>query len=163
MLLSGLNAATTLLAYTFLTLHQVNFHLSGFVNKQNYCYWDENNPANLHERPGAEREFCKPNWTMYWEKWRPPRGHDFQKNLISWRKESNPNMWIFNYAKKIKIPSKYKQVISFLKMCLPMPHPVYSFRRCFCVTYYKHDSLATDIKRKCSLMNQLPAEPCENC
>jgi hypothetical protein len=27
------------------------FHLSGFVNKQNFCYWSATNPIELHERP----------------------------------------------------------------------------------------------------------------
>jgi hypothetical protein len=47
MLLSGLNGART-----FARRHvpyEANFHLSRFVNKQNYQYWDVNNPINLHE------------------------------------------------------------------------------------------------------------------
>jgi hypothetical protein len=28
-----------------------HFHLSGCVNKQNFRYWEENNPRQLHERP----------------------------------------------------------------------------------------------------------------
>ena len=27
------------------------FHLSGFVNKQNFCYWSATNPIELNERP----------------------------------------------------------------------------------------------------------------
>ena len=27
------------------------FHLSGFVNKQNFRYWSATNPIELHERP----------------------------------------------------------------------------------------------------------------
>jgi hypothetical protein len=36
-------------------------------------------------------------WTMQWEKWRAPWGHDFWTNFISWTKESNPNMQEFSY------------------------------------------------------------------
>jgi hypothetical protein len=28
-----------------------HFHLSGFVSKQNFCYWSATNPIELHERP----------------------------------------------------------------------------------------------------------------
>jgi hypothetical protein len=28
-----------------------HFHLPGFVNKQNFCYWSATNPIELHERP----------------------------------------------------------------------------------------------------------------
>lgn len=30
---------------------EAHFHLSGFVNKQNFRYWSESNPKNLHEKP----------------------------------------------------------------------------------------------------------------
>jgi hypothetical protein len=30
---------------------EAHFHLAGTVNKQNFRYWAENNPRNLHERP----------------------------------------------------------------------------------------------------------------
>ncbi|PNF23302.1 hypothetical protein B7P43_G17108 [Cryptotermes secundus] len=30
---------------------EAHFHLSGCVNKQNMCYWSDNNPRELHERP----------------------------------------------------------------------------------------------------------------
>ncbi|PNF37887.1 hypothetical protein B7P43_G07408 [Cryptotermes secundus] len=30
---------------------EAHFHLSGYVNKQNKCYWNGNNPRELHERP----------------------------------------------------------------------------------------------------------------
>jgi hypothetical protein len=30
---------------------QAHFHLSGFVNKQNFHYWSTTNPIELHERP----------------------------------------------------------------------------------------------------------------
>ena len=30
---------------------EVDFHLSGTVNKQNFRYWAENNPRDLHQRP----------------------------------------------------------------------------------------------------------------
>jgi hypothetical protein len=30
---------------------EAHFHLSGCVNKQNFWYWAENNPRQLHERP----------------------------------------------------------------------------------------------------------------
>jgi len=30
---------------------EAHFHLSGFVNKQNFCYWSATNPIELHERP----------------------------------------------------------------------------------------------------------------
>jgi len=30
---------------------EAHFHLSGFVNKQNFRYWSERNPCNLHEKP----------------------------------------------------------------------------------------------------------------
>jgi hypothetical protein len=30
---------------------EVHFHLNGIVNKQNFRYWSEHNPHELHERP----------------------------------------------------------------------------------------------------------------
>ena len=30
---------------------EAHFHLSGFVNKQNFHYWSATNPTELHERP----------------------------------------------------------------------------------------------------------------
>lgn len=30
---------------------EAHFHLTGYVNKQNYRYWADNNPKELHERP----------------------------------------------------------------------------------------------------------------
>ena len=30
---------------------EAHFHLSGFVNKQNFRYWSATNPIELHERP----------------------------------------------------------------------------------------------------------------
>ena len=33
-----------------ITSNEDHFHLSGFVNKQNFCYWLESNPRELHER-----------------------------------------------------------------------------------------------------------------
>ncbi|PNF39387.1 hypothetical protein B7P43_G13223 [Cryptotermes secundus] len=30
---------------------EAHFHISGYVNKQNMCYWSGNNPRELHERP----------------------------------------------------------------------------------------------------------------
>jgi hypothetical protein len=30
---------------------EAHFHLSGFVNKQNFHYWSATNPIKLHERP----------------------------------------------------------------------------------------------------------------
>jgi len=30
---------------------EAHFHLSGFVNKQNFCYWSATNLTELHERP----------------------------------------------------------------------------------------------------------------
>jgi hypothetical protein len=30
---------------------EVHFHLPGFVNKQNFCYWSATNPIVFHERP----------------------------------------------------------------------------------------------------------------
>ena len=30
---------------------EAHFHLSGFVNKQNYRYWAPENPQELHQRP----------------------------------------------------------------------------------------------------------------
>ena len=29
---------------------EAHFHVSGFVNKQNFCYWSEANPRALHEK-----------------------------------------------------------------------------------------------------------------
>lgn len=34
-----------------LTIDEGQFHLSGSVNKQNFCNWPENNPRQLYERP----------------------------------------------------------------------------------------------------------------
>jgi hypothetical protein len=31
--------------------NEAHFHLSGFVNKQNFCYWSATNPTGLHDRP----------------------------------------------------------------------------------------------------------------
>ena len=30
---------------------EAHFHLSSFVNKQNFRYWSQSNPRELHERP----------------------------------------------------------------------------------------------------------------
>jgi hypothetical protein len=30
---------------------EAHFHLSRFVNKQNFCYWSATNPIELNERP----------------------------------------------------------------------------------------------------------------
>ena len=30
---------------------EATFHVSGFVNKQNFCYWSQVNPRALHEKP----------------------------------------------------------------------------------------------------------------
>jgi hypothetical protein len=30
---------------------EARFHLAGCVNKQNFCYWTEENPQQLHQRP----------------------------------------------------------------------------------------------------------------
>ena len=34
-----------------LMTHEVHFHLSGYVNKQNYRYWTPEIPQELHQRP----------------------------------------------------------------------------------------------------------------
>lgn len=31
--------------------NEAHFHLSGFVNKQNFRYWSDSNPKTLHEKP----------------------------------------------------------------------------------------------------------------
>jgi len=36
---------------TFLMTDEAHFHLSGYVNKQNYRYWAPENPQELHQRP----------------------------------------------------------------------------------------------------------------
>jgi len=36
---------------TFFSSDEAHFHLSGAVNKQNFRYWAENNPRQIHERP----------------------------------------------------------------------------------------------------------------
>jgi len=30
---------------------EAHFHVSGFVNKQNFCYWSQANPRALHKKP----------------------------------------------------------------------------------------------------------------
>jgi hypothetical protein len=30
---------------------EAHFHLNGFVNKKNLCYWSEVNPREVHQRP----------------------------------------------------------------------------------------------------------------
>lgn len=30
---------------------EAHFHLTGYVNKQSYCYWTDTNPNEVHERP----------------------------------------------------------------------------------------------------------------
>jgi len=34
-----------------LFMEEAHFHLSGTVNKQNFRYWSEHNPQELHQRP----------------------------------------------------------------------------------------------------------------
>lgn len=36
---------------TFFSSDEAHFHVSGSVNKQNFCYWAEDNPRELHQRP----------------------------------------------------------------------------------------------------------------
>jgi len=36
---------------TLLMTDEAHFHLSGYVNKQNYRYWAPENPQDLHQRP----------------------------------------------------------------------------------------------------------------
>jgi hypothetical protein len=36
---------------TFLMTDEAHFHLSDYVNKQNYRYWAPENPQQLHQRP----------------------------------------------------------------------------------------------------------------
>jgi len=36
---------------TLLMTDEAHFHLSSYVNKQNYCYWAPENPQELHQRP----------------------------------------------------------------------------------------------------------------
>jgi len=31
--------------------NKAHFHLSGFVNKQNFCYWSSTNTTELHDKP----------------------------------------------------------------------------------------------------------------
>jgi hypothetical protein len=34
-----------------LMTHKAHFHLTGYINKQNFYYWAEENPRQLHQRP----------------------------------------------------------------------------------------------------------------
>jgi len=36
---------------TVLITDEAHFHLSGYVNKQNYRYWPRENPQEIHQRP----------------------------------------------------------------------------------------------------------------
>ena len=36
---------------TLLISDEAHFHVSGYVNKHNCCYWAHNNPYELHQRP----------------------------------------------------------------------------------------------------------------
>jgi hypothetical protein len=38
-------------AFVLLSSDEAHFHISGAVNKQNFCYWAEHNPCELQERP----------------------------------------------------------------------------------------------------------------
>jgi len=37
--------------HTLLMSDEAQFHLYGYVNKQNCCYWAPNNPHELHQCP----------------------------------------------------------------------------------------------------------------
>jgi hypothetical protein len=34
-----------------LKTNEAHFHLPGYINKQNFCYWSEDNPQQFHRRP----------------------------------------------------------------------------------------------------------------
>ena len=36
---------------TLLISYEAHFHVSGYVNKQDCCYWAPNNPYELHQNP----------------------------------------------------------------------------------------------------------------
>jgi hypothetical protein len=40
---------------------EAHFHLSGYINKQNFRYWSDNNPMQLHEKP-----FHSEKVTVWW-------------------------------------------------------------------------------------------------
>jgi hypothetical protein len=93
------------------------------VNKQNYQYWDVNNPINLHEWPKGEREFCKLTWTLHWEKWRPPKDMIFK---TTWLLHLNWKKGLFIYAKEIKYWASISELFNFENRYLPSSHPVHT-------------------------------------
>ena len=55
---------------TVLMTDEAHFHLSDYVNKQNYRYWAPENPQELHQRPLHSERFDCLVWDhIFWSSW----------------------------------------------------------------------------------------------
>jgi hypothetical protein len=54
-----------MLLHQLLMSDEAKFFLSGFVNKQNFRYWSQENPGILHEKPQKDQKvvvWCGVHW-----------------------------------------------------------------------------------------------------